>query len=216
MDITANRATRIVAVSLIAIVVLQIVYMAFLGGPKPLEAGTPLSNADVLRYFDERGAEITTVWTLEAMAFLAIALGSLVIALRGASNTTAWAALSLFGVFNMIQIGMGLAMFEPAARAGGDDMGLFGTFVSGAFFFYFVAKVMLGVAALIFGLRLLGAATGGIKALAGLTALVGAAAIGLNVAGMALGMSVLMYAGAAGTAAALFTALTAGKATRSN
>ena len=78
MDIGAKRAIKVVAIALITTVVLQIVYMAFLGGPKPLEEGAALTNADVIRYFDERGNEIRLVWTLEAVAFLSIALGSLI------------------------------------------------------------------------------------------------------------------------------------------
>ncbi len=214
MDIARNRAVKIVSIALIATVVLQIVYMAFLGGPKPAEAGAALTNADVIRYFDERGGDITAVWLIEALAFMTIALGGFIALARGAAVPLAWAALGLFGVFNLVQIGMGLAMFEPAARAGGDDSGLFFLFVSGAFFFFYLAKAFLGLAAVNFGVRLVAARSTGLKVLGGLTAVAGLAALGFNVAAMALGNPVLFLAGASGTLAALFTAISAGFALR--
>lgn len=214
MDIARNRAVTTVSIALIATVVLQIVYMAFLGGPKPEEAGAALTNADVIRYFDERGGVITTVWLIEALAFMAIALGSFVALARGAALPLAWAALGLFGVFNLVQIGMGLAMFEPAARAGGDDSSVFFLFVSGAFFFFYLAKAFLGIAAVTFAIRLVASRAGGMKVLGAITAVAGIAALGLNIAAMAMGNPVLFLAGAAGTVAALLTASVAGIALR--
>lgn len=214
MDIVSNRAVKIVSIALIATVVLQIVYMAFLGGPKPAEAGAALTNADVIRYFDERGGEITAVWLVEALAFMAITLGGFIALARGAALPLAWAALGLFGVFNCVQIGMGLAMFEPAARVGGDDSRLFFLFVSGAFFFFYLAKAFLGIAATVLGIRLVAVHSTGMKALGGLTAIAGLAAFGLNIAAMAMGNPVLFLAGASGTVAALLAAIAAGYALR--
>lgn len=209
MDITANRAVKIVAISLLATVLLQIAYMVFLGGPKPLEAGAALTNADVLRYFDERGPEITALWTMEAIAFLAIAMGSIVALVRSGSNTVIWTALGLSGVFNTVQIGIGLAMFEPAARAGGGENGLFFTFVMGAFFFYFVAKALIGIAGVMLGMQMFVSGSGGAKALGGVTLVTGLGAVLTNVAAMALGSPALIAAGAAGTLATLFVAIAA-------
>lgn len=214
MDIAASRAAKLVVFSLIATVVLQLVYMASLGGPTPLEEGAPLTNADVIRYFDQRGSEITAVWSTEAFAFLIIAVGSFFVASRGLKNSLAWVALGLAGVFNTMQIGIGLSMFEPAARAGGDDSGLFFLFVSGAFFFYYVAKVMIGLAGIAVGLQLLKGATTGAKVLGGITVLLGLGAAVTNGAAMALGNPVLLIAGAVGTLATLFVAIAAGKASR--
>ncbi|GAA4643013.1 hypothetical protein GCM10023115_09730 [Pontixanthobacter gangjinensis] len=215
MDITANRAVKIVAASLFATVLLQIAYMAFLGGPTPLKAGEPLTSVDVIRYFDNRGGEIAALWTMEAIAFLAIAMGSIVALVRTGANAVVWTALGLSGVFNTVQIGIGLAMFEPAARAGGDDTGLFFTFVMGAFFFYFVAKALIGLAGVVFGMKLIGSASGGAKALGVVTALTGLGAVAINVAAMALGGPVLFAAGAAGTVATLFLAIAIASRTRS-
>ena len=214
MDIASNRAVKLVSIALIATVVLQLIYMAFLGGPQPAEAGAALTNADVIRYFDERGAQITSVWAIEAAAFIIIALTAFVTLARGAAMAAAWCALGLFGVFNLIQIGIGLAMFEPAARAGGDESGLFFVFVSGAFFFFYLAKVFLGIAAASFGLRIAGARSAGLKILGGMTLIAGLTAIGANFAAMMLGNPVLLLAGATGTVAALFTAVAAGFALR--
>ncbi|MXP45856.1 hypothetical protein GRI43_00425 [Altererythrobacter luteolus] len=214
MDIASNRAVKFVSIALIATVVLQLVYMAFLGGPQPAEAGAALTSADVIRYFDERGTEITAVWAIEAAAFIIIALSAFVTLARGAAMPVAWCALGLFGVFNLVQIGIGLAMFEPAARAGGDETGLFFVFVSGAFFFFYLAKLFLGIAATFFGLRIVSGNSAGLKVLGGLTLIAGLAAIGANFAAMAAGNSVLFIAGATGTAAALFTAVAAGFAMR--
>ena len=214
MDINASRAVKLVVFSLITTVILQLVYMAALGGPSPLEAGAPLTNADVIRYFDERGAEITAVWTTEAFAFLIIAVGSFVALASGVKSSAAWAALGLAGVFNMVQIGIGLAMFEPAARVGGDDSGLFFLFVSGAFFFYFVAKMLIGVAGIVLAGSLLKSEATGQKILGWITGLLGLVTILTNGAAMALGSSVLVAAGAVGTLATLFVAVAAGKVAR--
>lgn len=46
MDSVALRAAKLVAIALITTVVLQIVYMLFLGGPAPREDGAALTNAD--------------------------------------------------------------------------------------------------------------------------------------------------------------------------
>lgn len=211
MDIAASRAAKIVVFSLIATVILQLVYMVSLGGPSPLEEGSPLTNADVIRYFDQRGGEITAVWGMEALAFLIIAAGSFFAASRGLKNGLAWVALGLAGVFNTVQIGIGLSMFEPAARVGGDDSGLFFLFVSGAFFFYYVAKVLIGVAGLVLGMHLFKDTATGAKALGGITAIAGLASIAANGAAMALGNPVLLIAGATGTLATLFVAIAAGK-----
>lgn len=210
----AMRSQQILVVALIATVVLQIIYMVSLGGPQPAEPGAPTTGADVIRYFDERGSEVTTVWAIEAVAFLAIAVGAFLALTHGVAHKLALVALGLSGIFNTVQIGIGLAMFEPAARVGGDDPALFYTFVSGAFFFYFAAKALIGLAGLSLGASVLRRKGGLAKALGGLAALSGLAAIVANIAGMAVGFPALFAAGAAGTVATLFAALALGQVAR--
>lgn len=207
----AIRSQQVMVVALIATVVLQIVYMVSLGGPQPAEPGAPTTGSDVIRYFDERGSEVTTVWAIEAVAFLAISVGAFLALAHGVAHRLALVALGLSGIFNTVQIGIGLTMFEPAARVGGDDPALFYTFVSGAFFFYFAAKALIGLAALSLGTNVLGRKGGLAKAVGGLAALTGLAAIATNIAAMAVGFPALFAAGAAGTSATLFAALALGR-----
>lgn len=206
-----QRAKQALIVALIATVVLQLVYMASLGGPQPAEPGQPMTGADVIRYFDERGPEIKTVWMIEAIAFLTIALSAFVMLARGVAIPLALAALGLSGVFNTIQIGMGLAMFEPAQRFAGDDIGLFYTFVGGAFFYYFVAKTLVGLAGFVVGLKVAAQPGGASKAIGWLAVITGLAALVAGITAMALGFPALLAAGAIGTLATLFAALALGR-----
>lgn len=206
-NLTLQRAAAVVATALIATVVTQILYMIFLGGPQPADPSAGLTNADIARYFTDRIVEVRIVWTTEAFAFLAITLGALV-ALPDARHRLGWAALAIAGIFNLVQIGIGLSVFAPVALAGEEYTWLFWTVVMGAFAFYFVAKMAIGVAAVAIGFDMVRRASGTAgRALGGTTCVIGAAALAANIGALAMGMSWLMYAGGLGTLAALFVAL---------
>ncbi|MDE1467674.1 hypothetical protein [Aurantiacibacter sp. D1-12] len=202
-----HRISAIVAIALISTVVTQVLYMAFLGGPQPADPAVGMTNADIARYFTDRWQEVATIWTIEAVAFMTIAIGALT-ALPGGRRRLGWAALAVAGVFNLVQIGIGLSLFKPIALAGEAHTWMFWAFVGGAFAFYFIAKIAVGVAAAAFGFGLMREAHGMMgRVTGGLALLAGVAAAVVNVAALGAGMGWLMIAGGTGTLAALLLAV---------
>lgn len=189
MQYSASRASLIAAFFLIITVVTQLIYIG-------------LSSAEI-----QPPANI--IWTVEAVAFLAIAVFALVPMARGSAHSAAWAAVALGGAFNVIQVGMGLAMFGPLKDAGDALAPAFEAVLAGAFFLYFAGKFLFGFAGLLLGLHLLRIGGGAAKAVGGLAALTGVGAIATNLMGMSAGMDVVMLAGGVGTAATLFLAIAA-------
>ncbi len=207
MNTQSARVPAIVATALIATIILQILYMALLGGPQPADPSVGMTNADIAGYFTERWGEVALVWTLEAVAFVIIALGGLA-QLRSSNQPLGWGALALFGVFNLVQIGIGLALFKPVALAGEEATWMFWAIVGGAFAFYFIAKIFIGLAALVFGLALMARGGGtAARTAGGLAMFAGLAATIANIAALGTGMGWLMLAGATGTLAALMVAI---------
>ncbi|WP_209348441.1 hypothetical protein [Pontixanthobacter sp. CEM42] len=190
MDISANRAAKLSAVLLIVTVVTQIIYFAISSG-----GGTPPRMI---------------IWTTEAVVFLGLSVLALVTLARQLGNAAAWAALAVGGTLNVIQVGMGLAMFGPLKEAGEAMAPAFDAVLAGAFFLYFAGKFAFGFAGIVLGAVLL-RGTGAAKAVGGLAILSGIAALLTNLLGMAKGMGdenvILLSAGAAGTAATLLLAL---------
>lgn len=202
-----SRASTAIAIALFALVVTQVLYMAFLGGPQPAEPSAGLTNADIARYFTDRWQEVALVWTVEAVAFFAMALGALV-ALPDGRHRLGWAALVLAGVFNLVQIGIGLSLFRPVALAGEANTWLFWAVVAGAFAFYFIAKIALGLAAIVFGFAMAREAHGiGGRATGWLALIAGLGAVVANLVALGAGMSWLIVAGGTGTLAALLLAI---------
>ncbi|QLC23801.1 hypothetical protein HFP57_01295 [Parasphingopyxis algicola] len=214
MDTTTRRTGILIAAALILTVITQIAYMMMLGGPQAADPNVGVTNADVARYFTERWAEIATVWTIELAAFAVIAVAALVAMVRGAPAPAAWAALLFSGVFNVIQVGIGLSMFRPAALAGEALAPVFSVVVGGAFLFYFLAKVLLALAGIGFGLLLFAREKASAKVVGALSILVGLVAAALNILAIPQGMALVFEAGAAGTAAALTTAIAVWLVTR--
>ena len=183
MEIAARRFAQIVAVLLFSIVTMQIVYFALSSG----------------------GAEINRmiIWTAEAVVFLGIAVLALVCLTRGPNLQIAWAAIAVSGVLNLVQAGMGLAMFGPVSEAGGAMAPAYQAILAGAFFLYFAGKFLFGFAAIVIGADLLGHGSAG-KVIGALTVLAGLIAMVINLGAMAMGMTLVFAAGATGTAATLF------------
>jgi hypothetical protein len=188
MDITVRRSAQIVIVALFSVVITQIIYV-----------GLSSVGADINR---------SVIWTTEAVAFLAISLFALIPLVRGNHHSAAWAAVSLGGVFNVIQVGMGLAMFGPLKDAGEAMAPAFQSILAGAFFAYFAGKFLFGLAAILTGVGLLRSDVATAKGVGGLAMLTGLAAMLTNLVAMAVGMDMIQSAGAAGTAATAFLGLT--------
>ncbi|MDG5748506.1 hypothetical protein P8Q88_09960 [Qipengyuania sp. XHP0207] len=140
-------------------------------------------------------------WFTELFAFCAVAATGLALSARLPGSAVLWSVVALSGVLNTLQVGMGLSMFGPAMEAGETVPQLFSAILAGAFFLYFLAKLLLGLAGLVLGARALH--TGGTMniALGVLAVLTGLAAIGLNLLAMIDAESWRFAAGAAGTAA---------------
>jgi hypothetical protein len=187
MDFTARRSMQIVIVALFSIVITQIIYVVLSS-----------TGADINRM---------VIWTAEAVAFLAMSLFGLILLVQSNSNSAAWIAIVLAGIFNVIQVGMGLAMFGPLTDAGEAMAAAFQSVLAGAFFFYFVGKFLFGFAAMLMGATLLRSGVGAAKGVGGLAVLTGLAAMVINLIAMAVGMDMIQSAGAAGTAVTLLLGL---------
>lgn len=144
------------------------------------------------------------IWRVETVAYLVVALYSLRLARQ---HPIAAAGLLLAGLFNVMQLGMGLRMFGPV-RAEGVPDGVGTAVVGMAFFLFFAGKFALGFSAVGLGSTVYRCAGGGVR-WAGLAAMIaGVAAIGLCMLAMLMGEPRYTFpAGAAGTAAALLTAI---------
>ncbi len=183
-----RTVATIVSVMLLLTVASQLLYIATLRDVGLIE-GWPLRS---------------TIWTTELVLFTAIAIASLVGLVRSPDMPWGWSALVVGGLINMLQSGFGLSMFLPASKAGADFAPLMGTVVAGSFLFYFLAKAILGLAALIFGLSLfrkdktIGRVVGLVSAIAGVIA------IGMNITAVRMGLGAVPLAGASGTIATFF------------
>lgn len=214
MDIATARAGKTTAIVLIATIITQLLYMASLGGPTAADPGVGVTQADSMRYFDERWTEIASVWLAELLAFVALFAAALIALTRRAIAPAAWAALALAAVANIVQIGMGLAMFRPAAAAGQEFEAMSTMVVEGAFFFYFLAKFLIGLAGAVFGLTLVQQARGSDRVIGIMAIIVGLGAAVINFLALPQGLGMVIPAGASGTLAALTTALAASAVAR--
>lgn len=187
MEFTPHRSAQIVAVALISMVATQIVYFAL--------------------YSQGLDIERPIIWTVEAVAFLAIAVFALVPLARGSDMTAAWAAIAVGGVLNAIQVGMGLAMFGPVSEAGEAMAPAFQSILAGAFFLYFAGKFLFGFAAILIGMGAVRCGNALGKAIGWLAVLTGGGAMLANTGAMARGMELMLPAGATGTLATLLLAL---------
>lgn len=183
------QSTRSLAISvsimLILTVATQILYIATLSGVGIVD-GWPLRS---------------TVWTAELLLFTGITIASIVGLVRSPDMQLGWAALIVAGLINMVQSGIGLSMFLPATNAGEAFAPLMGTLLAGSFLFYNLAKAIIGVAALVFGLSLFrtGKSIGRVIGLVSVIA--GVIAIALNVAAVNLGLGSVPFSGASGAIA---------------
>lgn len=189
MELTHNRTVRIVAVLLLLAAISQPIYTA-------LSLGAP----DIDRQF---------LWGLEGLIFVLLATfagSALVMAKR---YTLGYSAIAFGAVLNVVQVGVGLTQFGPfreAAIANAEFGGIASAVVAFSFFGYNAAKILLGLAAIVFGMAKLNA---GSKALGGLTALVGAVAFAANTLVMMFGLQGFLPSPIAGGSGVLATLLLA-------
>ena len=190
------QPTRNIAISISIMLLLtvasQLLYTATLSGVGLVE-GWPLRSS---------------IWTAEILLFTGIAMASIVGLVRSTEMQLGWSALFVAGLINMVQSGIGLSMFIPATNAGEDFAPLMGTVLAGSFLFYNLAKAILGVAALVFGLQLFRTNKSVGRVIGLLSVIAGVVAIALNVAAVHLGLGKVSLAGASGAIATFFAGIT--------
>jgi len=175
---------RIAAIALLVTVATQIIYITV-----SEMGGTP--NRPV-------------IWSTEVLAFIVIAISGLALL---PARPLLGAGIALGGMLNVIQAGVGLAMFPPLLEAGEALAPAFSAVLAAAFLLFHAAKVAFGVAAIAIARELWNAARGPAKIIGALAGLTGLAAVVLNALAIVPDMDLTFPAGAAGTAAALFIAL---------
>ncbi len=187
MEFSQQQNLRILSVLLFLVVITQAVYTAMF----------MLAN-DLPRQW---------LWGLEALIFLLLAAfaGSLLVQVK--TYSLGFAAVFASALLNVVQVGVGLTQFVPffeAAKSTEAIAPAASAVVAFSFFVYNAAKVLLGLAAIVFGLAV---AKLGANLLGKVTALVGLAAIIANTIVMMLGRMEAVPSGATGVLATLLLAV---------
>lgn len=190
MDLSHSQTVKTIAALLLVAAITQPIYTALY-----------LAAPEVDRQF---------LWGFEALIFVvlaAVAGSALVTAKR---YTLGFSAIAFSAVLNVIQVGVGLTQFGPfraAAELNADLGDVAFSVVAFSFFGYNAAKILLGLAALVFGLAKMGE---GSKLLGGLTALIGVVAFIANTLVMMFGLQSFLpspVAGGSGVVATLLLAI---------
>ena len=190
MELTQNRTVKIVAGLLLLAAISQPIYTALY-----------LRAPDIDRQI---------LWGLEGLIFVLLAAfagSALVMAKR---YTLGFSAIAFCAVLNVVQVGVGLTQFGPfraAAEANADLGDVAFSVVAFSFFGYNAAKILLGLAAVVFGMAKMNT---GSKALGGATMLVGAVAFVANTLVMMFGLNGFFpspIAGGSGVVATLLLSL---------
>ena len=186
MKFDATHAARLIAAALLVTVLTQMLYVGLGGG----------GNSHIAY----------PIWRIETLSALVVALLAFVL-LR--HDALIGGCLAVWGIFNVIQTGMGLTMFYQLGYGGDTPPNpVFVPVLRMSFFLYFAAKAALGVAAIKLGLELWQSVATGVWRIVGLlVGVAGLAALLLNASAMALGLGVVPFAGAAGVVCAALTAV---------
>lgn len=183
MPVTSqHRSAGVVAIALLVTVASQIFYISIVSG----------SDNQLLR---------PLTWFVELFAFAIVAIGAQAVSLAHSVQRFAWIVIAMSGTLNLLQVAMGLSMFGPAQEASESTPELFATVLAGAFFLYFFAKVLVGYAAIVFGLAIFRAGSGVTRYVGPITGFAGIVAMVLNLLAMIDAEVWTFAAGAAGTAA---------------
>lgn len=187
MELTQNRTVKIVGVLLLLAAISQPIYTALY-----------LYAPDIDRQI---------LWGLEGLLFVLLAAfagSALVMAKR---YTLGFSAIAFSAALNVVQVGVGLTQFGPfraAAELNGDLGGVASSVVAFSFFGYNAAKILLGLAAVVFGMAKM---SEGRKVLGGAAVLVGAVAFVANTFVMMFGLQGFLPSPVAGGSGVLATLL---------
>ena len=119
-------------------------------------------------------------WGLEALVFTVLVAFAGAAMVQAKNSQLGWSAIAFSAVLNIVQVSIGLTLFSSFGKVAGAVEGaqpLIGGVVALSFMIYYAAKVLLGLAAVVFGMTSI--AKGG-KAIGGLTALAGVVAMFAN------------------------------------
>lgn len=189
MELTQNRTVKSIALLLLLAAISQPIYTAlFLGAP------------EIDRRF---------MWRFEGIVFVLLAAFSgsaLVFAKRYALG---FSAIAFSAVFKLLAVGLGLTQFGPftaAAELNADLSDIVASILALSFFSYNSANILLGLAALVFGIAKF---SDGGRVLGSATALVGAIAFVTNTVVMMFGFQGFLPSPVAGGSGVLTTLLLA-------
>ena len=138
MELSKNHTLKVVAVMLFLAAIIQPIYTA-------LYVGAPHVNRQVL-------------WGLERLLFVLLATfaGSAMVMTK--RYALGFSAIAFCAVLNVVQVGIGLTQFGPfreAAAANPELGGIAESVRALSFFTYNAAKILLGLAAIVFGMAML-------------------------------------------------------------
>jgi len=189
MDFTNVRTAQITSYLLLSLVATQALY-------------TILHIADV-------SIPRQLLWGLEGFLFTVLTAFAGAAMVQAKHYQVGWSAIAFSAVLNVVQVSVGVTMFGPFREAANqlEELGpLAGAVVGLSFMIYYAAKLLLGFAALIFGIAKM---KGGGRALGGLTALVGVVAMFANGVLIVFGRDAFLSSGVAGASGVLATLLLA-------
>jgi hypothetical protein len=142
-------------------------------------------------------------WRIEVVAYLAVMLfGAALVR----NYPLAGSGLAACGVFNVIQLGIGLGAFRPLLDGGEHLEPVFDALWRTAFFLYFAGKAGLGLAGAAYGAHLWRTRTGAWRGIGGAVAIAGIVGLLAGIVAMVTGPSMIFMAGATGVVAALLLA----------
>lgn len=148
-------------------------------------------------------------WGTESILFTFLMAFAGAAMVRAKHYHVGWSAIAFSAALNLVQVSVGLTMFTPFREAAGQNESigpLAGAVVALSFMIYYAAKLLLGFAALIFGIAKM---QDGAKPLGGLTALVGVVAILANGVLIIFGRNAFLPSAVAGGFGVLATLLLA-------
>lgn len=190
MEFTYSQTVRVTAYLLLALAITQAIYTAL--------------------YLSELTPPRQLLWGLESLLFTILAAFAGAAMVQTTSLQVGWSAIAVSAVFNLVQVSIGVTMFVPFREAASqlDTLaGAAGGVYALSFMIYYAAKMLLGLAAIIFGMQQTAA---GSKVLGRLTLSIGAIAMLSNAVLMSFGRDAFLpspVAGGSGVIATLLLAL---------
>ncbi len=191
MEFTQNRTIKILAILLLLAAIIQPIY--------------------TLLYQQAPDIDRKILWRLEALIFVLMAAFAGAAMVQDKRYALGFAAIAFSTILNVTQVGIGLLQFGPfrAATQTYEALGPMAfSVVALSFFLYNAAKVLLGLAAIVFGLAKLkqgGTILGGLAVAAGAVALIANALVMMF--GIQAGFIPRPLAGGSGVVATLFLAI---------